>query len=384
MTFSACLALALASFARACVGEQRSDSKLVGLGFFAALGLAVLAKGPAALAIAGATIGIWCALERDVTPLRRLPWLGGALVFLAVCAPWYALAEARSPGFLRYFFLEENLMRFATATYEDRYGEPHVHPYGTALLFAAAGFLPWTFAVTRRRLSSFERFALAWALACPLLFSASRNLVPQYLLPSLPGFALFLAAGPIPRRTLLAAGIATCLALGGAALFGVTRLSLEPRAVAGLAFVAAAGLVTLLALRGSARRILLATAVLAAAGDLAVRASFRDEFANASAARLARELESRRDLADCEIVYWGRRPWSAWFYLDRPADALRKHTSLLRAHLADGRCHVLVFLAKDLDRVKPSRRGERLFEYGDYRVHFSASASPAGTAAVSP
>ena len=63
------------------------------------LGLGLLAKGPLTLILAGLPIGLWALLEWRWRALwRGLPWIRGSLLMLLVAAPWYLLAELKTPG----------------------------------------------------------------------------------------------------------------------------------------------------------------------------------------------------------------------------------------------------------------------------------------------
>ncbi len=65
-------------------------------------------------------------------------------MFFAVAAPWYCLAERATPGFLRYFLVNEHLRRYVTDDYGDQYGAGRVQPYGAIWLMLTAALLPWT------------------------------------------------------------------------------------------------------------------------------------------------------------------------------------------------------------------------------------------------
>ncbi|MDQ6158199.1 phospholipid carrier-dependent glycosyltransferase, partial [Pseudomonas aeruginosa] len=108
-------------------GIRRREGWLMFLG----LGLGLLAKGPLTLILAGLPIGLWTLLEWRWRALwRGLPWIRGSLLMLLVAAPWYLLAELKTPGFLEYFLLGEHWQRFVTAGWDgDRYGNAHAYPY---------------------------------------------------------------------------------------------------------------------------------------------------------------------------------------------------------------------------------------------------------------
>ncbi len=95
-----------------------TDSKfwLFDLYFF--VGAATLAKGPVAPFMAMAIILAFTALRREWSLLRRSIWFPGIALYLAMVLPWFIAVQHRNPDFLRVFFLEHNLQRFATDLYE--------------------------------------------------------------------------------------------------------------------------------------------------------------------------------------------------------------------------------------------------------------------------
>jgi 4-amino-4-deoxy-L-arabinose transferase-like glycosyltransferase len=184
-------------------------------GFFVAAGLGMLAKGPVILLYAGAPIGLWALWERRlVATWRGLPWVGGTLLAAAVCLPWYALAELRTPGFLQYFLLGEHVMRFLQPGWGgDRYGTAHAEPLGTIWLHLA-----WTMglnvllglallvsagrggvAAARRSLDAERKLLLLAALVPVFFFTFAGNIIWTYVLPSLGPLAVLLADALAPR-----------------------------------------------------------------------------------------------------------------------------------------------------------------------------------------
>src|SRR5699024_4961445 len=77
--------------------------------------------------------------------IRCLPWIGGILLMLVIALPWYLMAEYRTPGFLHYFIIGENIERFINPGWQgDMYGSAHLHPYGTIWVFWLAAAFPWS------------------------------------------------------------------------------------------------------------------------------------------------------------------------------------------------------------------------------------------------
>jgi len=64
--------------------------------FYAALGMAVLAKGPVGLAIPAMVIGLYLIVEKKLAFVKQMQIGWGILIFLAVAAPWYVLWPIRT------------------------------------------------------------------------------------------------------------------------------------------------------------------------------------------------------------------------------------------------------------------------------------------------
>src|SRR3546814_706681 len=103
---------------------RQTGLKRWGYLLFAALGVGLLAKGRVAIVLTGMPIFCWALWQKDLkASLRCLPWVGGILLMLAIALPWYLLAEHRTPGFLRYFIVGENIERFINPGWAgDKFG----------------------------------------------------------------------------------------------------------------------------------------------------------------------------------------------------------------------------------------------------------------------
>jgi 4-amino-4-deoxy-L-arabinose transferase-like glycosyltransferase len=189
---------------------------------FAGLVVGLLAKGPVAL-MAGAPIAIWAAMSgQGMRVLRDIRWAAGGLAVLACVLPWYAMAEARTPGFLEYFIVGEHWQRFVESDWQgDLYGHVHAFPRGTIWLFAILAFVPWSFVLPviawkRRRDGvsvtaddpSLTRYLWSWAVVPCVVFTLSGNILWTYVLPAMPALAMLAAmylartpGGAVPERT---------------------------------------------------------------------------------------------------------------------------------------------------------------------------------------
>jgi len=217
---------ALASFWMVTIGNNSKPHWRYG--FFAALGVGMLAKGPVAVVLVVVPIVAWCLVHRRWTDLRRLPWLRGTALAVALSAPWYVAAEIKTPGFLRYFILGENLQRFLVPGWKgDLYAFTHTSPHGIVWLYFAASTLPWILvaasavgiALLRKRVHRDASLSFLWlaALAPLAFFSFSSHVIWTYALPSIPPFSvllgIWLTASPARHAVLRGVGVVAGAAL---------------------------------------------------------------------------------------------------------------------------------------------------------------------------
>ena len=201
-----CVAGAVLLYAR----FHHDRSRLAGYGVFALLGAGMLVKGPVALALFGLPVFIWTLVNRRWDTVRALPWLGGLALFFVVCAPWYVLMARQDPGFLRYFFINENLLRFLVHEYGDKYGAGRETFRGMAVVWMFVTALPWAlFAVPAFCLpgqrNPFKGTGGLFMTGCAAItgFWCLTSRVPlTYLAPAVPLFAVALALRTSPERIL--------------------------------------------------------------------------------------------------------------------------------------------------------------------------------------
>jgi 4-amino-4-deoxy-L-arabinose transferase-like glycosyltransferase len=170
------------------------------------VGIATLAKGPVAPAMAGAIIFSFAALRREWSLLRRTIWIPGVLLYFAMVLPWYIAVQHRNPDFLRIFFLEHNLERFATGRYM------HEQPFWYYIPVLLLALMPWSVIAIRALVDAiqtsiaewrarrakhhyvghsrwgdaFPEFLVLWTLFPIIFFSLSQSKLPGYILPSIP------------------------------------------------------------------------------------------------------------------------------------------------------------------------------------------------------
>ena len=167
---------------------------------------ATLAKGPIAPFLALAILCLFLGLRREWQALRRTIWIPGVLLYLVMVLPWYIAVARRNPTFVRQFFFEHNLERFATNRYQ------HHQPWWFYIAVLVLGMMPWsvlTFPAVRSAVSNsiaewkarraplhylghgragdaFPEFLVLWAAVPILFFSFSGSKLPGYILPSIP------------------------------------------------------------------------------------------------------------------------------------------------------------------------------------------------------
>src|SRR5215467_2718704 len=133
--------------------------------------------------------------------LRQMKIHHGALLFLAIVAPWYVFAEIRNPGYLHYFLWEENVARFLTSHFNR--SEPAY--YFLAVL--VVGFLPWTFLLPysisvqwKKFVQETTLFLMLWTVLPFFFFSLSQTKLSHYILGIYPPLAIL--AGTALARSL--------------------------------------------------------------------------------------------------------------------------------------------------------------------------------------
>lgn len=203
-------------------------------GIYAAMGCAVLTKGPIGVLLPGCVIGLFLLLQHGLpepgasverpaewtwrnrlasslrwvwsvlapwriarTVWEMRPFLACAMV-LAVAGPWFAAVAWRTQGeFLVGFFGTHHFHRF-TATMDN-----HAGPAWFYLAAICVGFFPWILLarpavmeeVARFRADSVDRPAtlllIAWCVAWVGFFSLATTKFPHYVVPAYPALALF-------------------------------------------------------------------------------------------------------------------------------------------------------------------------------------------------
>lgn len=170
-----------------------------------AMGVAILIKGLAGIALPGLVLVAYTLITRDFALWQRLHLIAGSALMLVVTVPWFWLVSARNPEFLNFFFIHEHWERY-TSTVHSRKGALW---YFVPLVIA--GFLPWLgqfrgmWAVVRERAGvvsgnntrkPFQPALLAgvWAISIFVFFSLSGSKLPGYIIPIFPALGILAGA----------------------------------------------------------------------------------------------------------------------------------------------------------------------------------------------
>jgi 4-amino-4-deoxy-L-arabinose transferase-like glycosyltransferase len=202
---------------------------------YAAMGMAVLAKGPIGVLLPSATIGLFTLASLSANDSSRLPpaqggllagvwrlfaraarmfhprhaWaairrlhpLMGLVIVFAVAGPWYVLVGLRTDGaWLAGFFGKHNLGRFLQPL------EHHRGPFFYYLVAIFIGFFPWSLFLGPGAIYVRSQFAgdrathdrwrllIAWVVAYVGFFSLAATKLPSYIVPAYPALALIVGA----------------------------------------------------------------------------------------------------------------------------------------------------------------------------------------------
>ncbi len=205
MPFSGMLTIAMVA-AAVLLGLTRNENTsiiprtpwltLVLFGFF--LGLAVLAKGPAAIILCGGAVFFWALFTKRWRDALRLLHPVAIATFCLTALPWYILCARRNPGFFRIFIIKHNFQRYLTPEFQ------HIQPFWFYIPILLLALAPWialllpvgmaSRGLQREQLrTSPNLLFLTWTGFTFLFFSASKSKLPGYVLPAVPPIVILFA-----------------------------------------------------------------------------------------------------------------------------------------------------------------------------------------------
>jgi 4-amino-4-deoxy-L-arabinose transferase-like glycosyltransferase len=187
---------------------------LVLFGFF--LGLAGLAKGPAALVLTGGGVFFWAIFTKRWRDTLRLLHPAAIATFCVTSLPWYILCAHRNPDFFRVFIIEHNFKRYLTPEFQ------HIQPFWFYIPVVLIAFLPWVASlvwsiwteIRNRNLDPLVLLLLCWSAFCLVFFSISRSKLPGYVLPAIPATGLLFVRSVQFRGSSHAKSFQMCATVG--------------------------------------------------------------------------------------------------------------------------------------------------------------------------
>lgn len=232
------------------------------LACWAAAALAVLSKGIVVFVLAGGSLILYSAAERDLRPWRRMHFALGVPLFLALAAPWFIVVSLRNSDFAQYFFVHEHFQRFLTKEAQ------RVEPWWYFLALLALGAFPWLLTLGRASLDAWRdssstyqfkplKFLLLFSALTLVFFSTSDSKLATYILPMFPTLAAYTGVAVAGRPRFLAraaragAGLALFVAAGLLVYSKHRNGMIPPQAVGWAIGAAVAALVAVVATWGS-------------------------------------------------------------------------------------------------------------------------------------
>ncbi len=171
---------------------------------WACLGLAVMTKGIAAIALTGLIAGGFILCRRDWRAFLSFEWVPGLLIFAVIVVPWHWAVSSRNPGFFHFYIVVQHFARLVSPE--------HAKPFWFFMAIFPFGMLLWVAFFFPAVAKSFQKafkavrvpggvggqgeailFLSIWVVAVIGLFSISRCKLIPYILPAYPAMALLMA-----------------------------------------------------------------------------------------------------------------------------------------------------------------------------------------------
>jgi 4-amino-4-deoxy-L-arabinose transferase-like glycosyltransferase len=211
------ITLALWAFLRVIEEEEPHPREWAAV-FAASLGVGLLLKSLIAIVFPVAAVVIYLLCTRQIFSARvwkRLRPLSGVAIILLIAVPWHILATLRNPpyfsftmksvpgeyhGFLWFFFVNEQLLRFLNLRYPRDYNTvPRLYFWllNLAWLFPWSVYLPAATRLCYRPVDRAGRtrlLALCW-IGFVLVFFSFSTTQEYYSMPCYPAFALLIGSG---------------------------------------------------------------------------------------------------------------------------------------------------------------------------------------------
>ena len=246
-----CVCMAFWSFQRA-LDEQEPHPRAWAALLAASLGVGVMLKGLIAVVAPIGGVILYLGLTRQLfsrAVWKRLHVLSGALIFLAIAAPWHVLAALRMPpyfnltlhsgpgeyhGFFWFYFINEHVLRFLNLRYPRDYNTvPRLAFWLLHLLwlFPWSAFLP---AVVGLRFAPVDRagrgrlLMLCWSSFLLMFFTFSTT-QEYYSMPAYPALALLLGSAMASESRWVQAGTRLVGVVAALAALAITAILIAVR-----------------------------------------------------------------------------------------------------------------------------------------------------------
>ncbi len=167
--------------------------------FYAAMAGGFMCKSLVGVAFPVGIAALFLLVSSERPRWRALHLLPGSLLFLILTVPWHWLAAIQNQGFLEFFFVGEQFLRFLGKREPPVLWSVPLATFWTLILvwfFPWTAFLPSAFLAARKPAGEKERalvkLALLWAGVILAFFSISDRL-EHYVFPALPALSLLVA-----------------------------------------------------------------------------------------------------------------------------------------------------------------------------------------------
>lgn len=220
MTVSILLSISLFSCFSAIHTQSNTHRRNLMWLAFASAGAAVLTKGLIGIILPCAIFGIWFLIFNQWHLLKKLFLPSSIIIFLIIATPWHILMQIKAPEFFKFYFLDQQLLRYATMI-SHRY-----QPFWFYIPVTLIGAAPWIWRFfspsslkllkkinwQNRQQYQTEWFLFIWLTVIILFFSLSHSKLIPYIIPALPPIAVLLAKQWQSVKMFLAtAGVTTAL-----------------------------------------------------------------------------------------------------------------------------------------------------------------------------
>lgn len=179
------------------IWASSEKQRLVAYVYWAALGAALLIKGPVALLVGGLTMLTLIATDKSLGIVWKMRPVSGAVLAAMIVAPWlYAIQTETGGAFLSGGYAADVLPKLLGGV------ESHGAPPGYYLLLLPAFFwpaiaflIPAIPSIWRARSEPLVMFALAWLIPSWIVMELIPTKLPHYVLPTYPALAILAAYG---------------------------------------------------------------------------------------------------------------------------------------------------------------------------------------------